>query len=153
MTKPWLNDILPHSRRSSANGPRHLPNQTPTTPSMEDVPKPQNGRVGIGGIQESGAKIGRRNSTGLGCAVRAGSTVRVRSTARVVSGARAGKGPRAVGVMRPRRAAGTRCRNPESGHPNVGGRKPAGPLATPRNRVGGALNSWRPAAKCRTSLN
>ena len=46
MTKPWLNDILPHSRQSSKNGPRHLPNQTPMTPSMEDAPKPLNGRVG-----------------------------------------------------------------------------------------------------------
>ena len=131
MTKPWLNDILPRSRQSSANEPRCLPNPTPTMPLMEDAPKPQNGRVGIGGIQESGAKIGKRNSTELGHAVRARSTVRVRSAARVVSGARAGKGPRAVGAIRPRRAAGTRCRNPESGHPNIGGRNPTSPLATP----------------------
>ena len=45
--------------------------------------------------------------------------------------ARAGKGPRAVGAIRPRRATGTRCGNPESGPPNVGGRNPASPLATP----------------------
>ena len=93
---------------------------------MEDAPKPQNG-----GLQESGAKIGRRNSTGLGHAVRAGSAVRVGSAARVICGARAGKGPRAVGAMRPRCTAGTRCRNLESGCPNIGGRNPAGPLATP----------------------
>ena len=153
MTKPWLNDILPHSRWSSTNEPRCLPNQTPMTPLMEDAPKPQNRRVGIGGIQESGAKIGRRNLTGLGCAVRTGSTVRVGSAARVIIGARAGKDPRAVGAMRLRRAAGTRCGNPESGHPNIGGRNPAGPLATPQNRVGGALSSQRPTAKCGTSLN
>ena len=153
MTEPWLNDILPHSRRSSLNEPRHLPNQTPTTPSMEDMPKPQNGRVGIGGVQESGAKIGKRNSTGLGCAVRAGSAVRVGSAARVVGGARAGKGRRAVGMIRPRCTADTRCGNLESGRPNVGGRNLAGPLATPRNRVGGVLSSRHPAAKCQTSLN
>ena len=100
-------------------------------PSMEDTPKPQNGRVGIGGVQESGAKIGKRNSTGLGCTVRAGSTVRVGSAARVVGRARVGKGPRAVGTIRLRHAAGMRCGNPESGCPNVGGRNPAGPLATP----------------------
>ena len=135
MTKPWLNDILPCSRQSSTNGSRCLPNQTPMTPSMEDTLKPQNGRVGIGGVQASGAKIGRRNSTGLGHAVRA------RSAARVIGGARAGKGSRAVGAMRPRHAAGMRCRNPESGHPNIGGRNQAGPLATPRNRVGGAPSS------------
>ena len=73
-------------------------------PSMEDAPKPQNGGVGIGGIQESEAKIGKRNSTGLGCAVRTGSAVRVGSAARVVSGARAGKGRRAMGAIRPRHA-------------------------------------------------
>ena len=105
------------------------------------------------GVQESGAKIGRRNSTGLGRAVRAGSAVRVGSAARVVGGARAGKGPRAVGVMRPRCAAGMRCRNPESGRPNVGGRNPAGPLATPWNRVDRAPSSQHPAVKCQTSLN
>ena len=153
MTKPWLNDILPHSRQSSANEPRHLPNQTPMTPSMEDTPKPQNGRVGIGDVQESGAKIGKRNSTGLGRAVRAGSAVRVGSAARVVSGARAEKGQRAVGTIRPRHTADTRCGNPESGHPNIGGRNLASPLATPRNGVGGAPSSRCPAAKCRTSLN
>ena len=150
MTKPWLNDVLPRSRQSSANEPRHLPNQMPL---MEDAPKPQNGRVGIRGIQESGAKIGRRNSTGLGQAVRARSAVRVRSAARVVGKARAGKGQRAVGAMRLRSAAGTRCGNLESGHPNVGGRNPASPLATPQNRVGGAPSSRRPAAKRRTSFN
>ena len=101
------------------------------TPSMEDAAKPQNGRVGIGGIQESGAKIGRRNSTGLGHAVRVRSAARVIGGARVVGGARAGKGPRAVGTIRPRHAAGMRCGNPESGHPKVRGRNPAGPLATP----------------------
>ena len=69
--------------------------------SLEDAPKLQNARVGIGGVQESGVKIGRRNSTGLGCTERAGGAVRVGSTARVVSGARAGKGPRAVGGIRP----------------------------------------------------
>ena len=122
-------------------------------PLMEDVPKPQNGRVGIRGVQESEMKIGKRNSTGLGCAVRAGSAVRVGSTARVIGRARAGKGPRAVGTMKPRHAAGTRCRNLESGHPNIGGMNPAGPQATPQNRVGGALSSRRPAAKCQTSLN
>ena len=115
MTKPWLNDILPRLRQSSANEPRRFPYQTPMVPLMEDAPKPQNG-----GIQESGAKIGRRNSTGLGRAVRVGSTARVRSTAR------AGKGPRAVGAMRPKRAAGMRCGNLESsGRPNIEGRKPS----------------------------
>ena len=127
MTKPWLNNILPRSRRSSGNKPRCLPNQTPTMPLMEDVPKPQNGRVGIGGIQESGAKKGRRNSTGLGRAVRAG------STARVGSAARAGKGSRAVGTVKPRCAAGMRCGNPESGHPNIRGRNPAGPCSKMSN--------------------
>ena len=137
MTKPWLNDIVPRLRQSSVNEPRCLPNQTPTMPLMEDVPKPQNG-----GVQESGAKIGRRNSTGLGCAVRVG------SAARVVSRARAGKGPRVMGAMRLRHTAGMRCGNPESGPPNVEGRNPAGPLAMPRNRVDGAPSSQRPTAKC-----
>ena len=59
------------------------------------------------------------------------SAVRVGSAARVVGGARVGNCPRAVGTIRPRHAAGTRCRNLESGHPNVGGRNPAVPLATP----------------------
>ena len=121
---------FPAKGGSSTNEPRHLPNQTPMTPSMEDAPKPQNKRVRIEGIQESGAKIGKRNLTGLGHAVRAGSTVRDRSAARVVGGARAGKGPRAVGVIRQRCTAGTRMGNPESGHPNVGRRNPAGSLAT-----------------------
>ena len=111
------------------------------------------GHSRVRAIQESGAKIGKRNSTGLGHAVRAGSAVRVRSTARVISRARVGKGPRAVGMIRPRRAAGIRCRNPEFGHPNVGGRNPASPLATPQNRVGGVPSSRHPAAKCQTSLN
>ena len=112
-------------------------------PSMEDAPKPQNGRVGIGGVQESGAKIGRRNLTGLGHAFRARSTVRVGSTARVIGGERAGKGPRAMGVMRPRCAAGTRCRNLESG-PNVGGRNPAGPLARPQKQGGQSTEQSAP---------
>ena len=151
MTKPWLNVIIPHSRWSSANEPRRLPNQTPTMPLMDDMPKPQNRRVGIGAVQESGVNKGRRNSTGLGRAVRAGSAVRVGSAARVIGGARAGKGQRAVGAIRPRHAAGMRCRNPESGHPNMGGRNPASPLATPQIRVGGSPSSRHPAAKCRTS--
>ena len=61
-------------------------------------------------------------------AVRARSTIRVGSTARVIGGA---KGRRAVGTMRPRHTTGTRYGNPESGRPNVGGRNPASPLATP----------------------
>ena len=157
--KPWPSDILPRSRWSSANEPRRLPNQIPMMPSMEDAPKQQNGRVGIGGIQESGAKIGRRNSTRLGSAARVGSVARVGSTAkvgstvRVGSAVRAGRGPRAMAAMRPRHAAGTRCGGLESGHPNVAGRIPAHPLAAPRNRVGGMPSSRRPAAKCRISLN
>ena len=70
-------------------------------PLMEDAPKPQNERVGIRGVQESGAKIGRRNLTGLEHAVRVGKVVRVRSAARAIGAARAGKGPRAAGAMRP----------------------------------------------------
>ena len=113
----------------------------------------------MGGIHESGAKIGRRNSTRpghtarVGSAVKVVSAVRVGSAVRVIGGARAGGGPRAMAVMRPRRTAGKRCRNLDSGHPNVGGRNPAHSLAASRNRGGRTPSSWHPVAKCQISLN
>ena len=147
MTKPWLNNVLPRSRQSSANEPRCLPNQTPMTPSMEDMPKPQNGRVGIGGVQESGAKIDKRNSTGLGRAVR------VLSAARVVGGARAGKRSKSRGHDQAEARSRYEMQKPRVWSSQRGGRNPASPLATPRNRVGGAPSSRRPTGKCQTSLN
>ena len=108
MTKHWPNGSPPHWKQSSASEPKRLPSRTLTTPSIEDMPKLQNGRVGTGDVQESGTRTGRRNLPELGHAARVGNAVRARSEARVAGGARAGRGPRAVGVMRERHVAGMR---------------------------------------------
>ena len=106
-----------------------------------------------GGVQESGTKIGRRNWTELGHRVRVGNAVKVESGARVIGEARARRGLRAVGMMRAWHAVGMRCRNPESGHPNVKGRDPASPPVAPRNRMGGVPSSQHPPVNSWSSSN
>ena len=108
-TRQWPSGSLPHWKPNSASKPRHLPNQTPTTPTIEDEPRTQNEKVETGVAPESGVKRDRKNWTKLGCTAKAGNAVRVEGEARAADGeVRAGRDPRVAGTMRMSRAVGTR---------------------------------------------